>query len=234
MGAAGVLGLVFVLGLFGFLSLLGTNPSKPLNSLGSEEEVVAREQSDEHLRSATASQSEGEPGPAAAEESPAASDPPGEAPAPTPTPGAAALAAVAAPGEPRAAAPQRQPPATAPAAVPTIAATPHPTLEATPEPTAPPPTPTPQPDACSIGGTPAIRQNGHHVRIEYATVLSMGGDVLLVDAGGTVALLRLTASTAVTGNLGAATVVRAEGHREGDGSVTAEVIEVLCPDSARG
>jgi len=72
------------------------------------------------------------------------------------------------------------------------------------------------------------------VRLEYASVLSYEGDVLLVDVGGTVAVLRITSLTVVTGNASAATLVRAEGHREGDGSVTADLVEVLCPDSARG
>ena len=65
-------------------------------------------------------------------------------------------------------------------------------------------------------------------------MLSYEGEVLLVDAGGTVAVILITSSTVVTGNLSAATLVRAEGHREGDGSVTADLVEVLCPDSARG
>jgi hypothetical protein len=72
------------------------------------------------------------------------------------------------------------------------------------------------------------------VRLENGTVLSLLGDVLFVDVSGTVTGLILTPSTVVTGNLGAATLVSAEGHREGDGSVTAEVVTVLCPDSARG
>ena len=54
-GAAGVLGLVIVVGLFGLLSVLGADPSRPLNRLGSEgEEVVAKEGSDGQPRSATA------------------------------------------------------------------------------------------------------------------------------------------------------------------------------------
>src|SRR5206468_3836487 len=116
-------------------------------------------------------------------------------------------------------------------AVPTAPATPH----ATPNPTAAPtelPTPAPQPDVCSSGGTPVIRENGKHVRLEYATVLSLEGDVLLVEVGRTVTVLRLTALTVVTGNLSAATLVRAEGHREVDGRVTADLAEVLRPDSA--
>jgi hypothetical protein len=88
---------------------------------------------------------------------------------------------------------------------------------------------------CSAGnGTPVIRENGKHVRLEYASVLSLEGDVLLVDVAGTVTVLHLTPLTVVAGNLSAATLVRAEGHREGDGSVTAELVEVLCPDWARG
>jgi len=72
------------------------------------------------------------------------------------------------------------------------------------------------------------------VRLEFASVIALQGDILLVDVAGTVTALRITALTSVTGDLGRATLVRAEGHREGDRSVTAEVIEVLCPDSARG
>ena len=65
-------------------------------------------------------------------------------------------------------------------------------------------------------------------------MLSYEGEVLLVDAGGTVAVILITSSTVVTGNLSAATLVRAEGHREGSGGVTADLVEVLCPDWARG
>lgn len=236
-GAAGVLGLVIVVGLFGLLSVLGADPSRPLNRLGSEgEEVVAREGSDGQPRSATAGQGESESRPATAEESRAANESPGQiAPQPTRTPAVAVLAAIA-PGEGRPTPAPGQPQATpvqTPTAVPTAPATP----QATPNPTAAPtelPTPTPQPDVCSSGGTPVIRENGKHVRLEYATVLSLEGDVLLVEVGGTVTVLRLTALTVVTGNLSAATLVRAEGHREVDGSVTADLVEVLCPDSARG
>ena len=238
-GAAGILGLVLAMGLFGFLSLLGANPSKSLNSLGSEEAVVAQEGSDGHIRNNSAGRSESETDPATSEESLTESDPSGEPGEPTITPGSAVLAAVAAPGEPRPTAPtprQQQPaPTKAPPAAPTPQATPQPTPEPTLAVTPPPATPTPAPDGCSAGnGTPVIRENGRHVRLEYASVLSYDGDVLLVDVGGTVAVLRITSSTAVTGNVSAATLVRAEGHREGDGSVTADLVEVLCPDSARG
>ena len=237
-GAAGVLGLVIVVGLFGLLSVLSADPSRPLNRLGSEgEEVVAKEGSDGQPRSATAGQGESESGPATAEESPAASESPGQiARQPTRTPAAAVLAAIA-PGEarptPAAGQPQTTPVQT-PTAVSTPPATPPVTPNPTPEPTAPPPTPTPQPDVCSSGGTPVIRENGKHVRLEYASVLSLEGDVLLVDVAGTVTVLRITPLTVVVGNLSAATLVRAEGHREADTSVTAELVEVLCPDSARG
>ena len=238
-GAAGILGLVLVLGLFGFLSLLDANPSKRLSGLGSEEAVVAQEGSDGHIRNNSAGRSESETDPATSEESLTESDPSGEPGEPTITPGSAVLAAVAAPGEPRPTAPtprQQQPaPTKAPPAAPTPQATPQPTPEPTLAVTPPPATPTPAPDGCSAGnGTPVIRENGRHVRLEYASVLSYDGDVLLVDVGGTVAVLRITSSTAVTGNVSAATLVRAEGHREGDGSVTADLVEVLCPDSARG
>ena len=232
-GAAGVLGLVFVLGLFGFLSLLGANPSKPFNSLRSEEEVVARQGSGERPRGAP---SQGDPGPAAPEQSPAAGETPAEATPPNPTSAAAVLAAIA-PGETRATPAPGLPqpaPVKSPTAVPTPQVPPDVIPSPTPEPTAPPITPTPQPEVCSTGGTPAIRESGHHVRLEYASVISIGGDVLLLDVGGTVTVLHLTALTTVTGNLSAATLVRAEGRRESDGSVTAELVEVLCPDWARG
>ena len=232
-GAAGLLGLLVVVGLFGFLSVLGANPSRPLNSLRSEEEVASGESPDEHLRSATASRSESEPGPATSEEPSAAGESPDEtAPQPTRTPAVAVLAAIAA-GEarPTAAPGQAQTtPVKTPTAEPTAPATPNPT----PEPTAPPATATPPPDVCSIGGTPAIRENGRHVRLEFGSVLSFAEGVLLVDVAGTVTVLRITPLTVVVGNLSAATLVRAEGHREGDTSVTAELVEVLCPDSARG
>ncbi len=236
-GAAGLLGLLVVVGLFGFLSVLGANPSKPLNSLRSEEEVASGESPDEHLRSATASGSESEPGLATPEEPSAAGESPHEiAPQPTRTPAAAVLAALA-PGEarPTPAPGQPQPaPATTPTAVPTPQPAPNGTPNPTPAPSAPPATPTPQPEACSIGGTPSIRETGKHVRLEFASVLSLEGDVLLVDVAGTVTVLHVTPLTVVAGNLSAATLVRAEGHREGDGSLTAELVEVLCPDSARG
>lgn len=232
-GAAGLLGLLVVVGLFGFLSLLGAEPRGPLNSLGSEEEVATQEGS-EHKT--TAGQSESGPGSATSEESPA-SESPGETARSTRTPAAAVLAALAL-GEARQTPVPGQPqptPATTPTAVPTPQPEPNGTPNPTPAPSAPPDTPTPQPDVCSAGnGTPVIRENGKHVRLEYASVLSLEGDVLLVDVAGTVTVLHLTPLTVVAGNLSAATLVRAEGHREGDGSVTAELVEVLCPDWARG
>jgi hypothetical protein len=238
-GAAGVLGLVFVLGLFGFLSLLGANPSKPLDSLRSEEEVVAEEGSDGRLRNAPAGQSENQPGAVTPEESAAADEPQGDASPASTTPPAAVLAAVAAardsrptptpaPGQPQAT------PVKVATATPTPQATLDPTPNPTPAPTAPPVTPAPEPGACSATGAPSIRETGHHVRLEYASVITFQGDILLVDVAGTVTALRITSLTLVTGDLARATLVRAEGHRESDRSVTAELVTVLCPDSARG
>jgi len=229
-----VLGLVFVLGLFGFLSLLGANPGRPLNSLGSEEEVVAQEDSDGHIRNNSAGRSESEPGLATAEESPTESDPSGEPGEPTITPGSAVLAAVAAPGEPRPTSPAPAPTKAATAA-PTPRATPQPTPEPTLAVTPPPATPTPAPNGCSAGiGTPVIRENRRHVRIEYGTVISFADGIFVLDVAGTIETLHLTPFTEVLGDLGAATLVHADGHRADYGSVIAERVEVVCPDSARG
>jgi hypothetical protein len=71
------------------------------------------------------------------------------------------------------------------------------------------------------------------VRIEYGTVVAFFEGVLILDVGGTSAVLSVTISTEILGNLDAATLVRAEGIRASDGSVSAELVEVLCPDSAR-
>jgi hypothetical protein len=231
-GAAGILGLTVVLGIYGFLSLLGAEPSGPFDSLGSEENVATQEGS-EHKT--TAGQSESGPGSVTSEESPA-SQSPGETVRPTRTPAAAVLAALA-PGEARptpAPGQSHVPPATTPTAVPTPQPAPNVTPDPTPAPSDTPATPTPQPEVCSIGGTPSIRETGKHVRLEFASVLSLDGDVLSVDVAGTVTVLHLTPLTVVTGNLSAATLVRAEGHREVDGTVTADLVDVLCPDSARG
>jgi hypothetical protein len=231
-GAAGILGLFVVLGLFGVVSLLGADPRTPLEGLGSEEEVVSPEGFDGPFQSGARALGESAAPSETPQESPAENESPEETAVPTPTP-AAVLAAIAArEARPAATGGHAQPTPAAPAGNPTPA-TPPPTANPTPAPTAPPETPTPQPDVCSTGGTPSIRETGKHVRLEYATVLSLLGEVLLVDVSGTVTGLVTTPSTVVTGNLGAATLVQAEGHREGDGSVTAEVITVLCPDSAR-
>jgi hypothetical protein len=58
--------------------------------------------------------------------------------------------------------------------------------------------------------------------------------VLVVDVGGTTEALVLTAFTQIVGNLGAATIVHADGRRADFGGIVAERVEVVCPDSARG
>lgn len=228
-GAAAVVGLMAVLGIFGFLSLLGAEPDEPLDDLRSVEEMLTPG-SDTPIRTKA---TPGERGPGfvvPGEEAPA-SPSPALSPQPTATPLVAVLAVVK-PGE-RTPTPAPRGGAPAPAGAPTTAPTPRATPIATPAPT-PGPTPAPQPDACSAGGTPVLRQTGKHVRIEYGSVASFQGGVLVVNVAGAIEALQVTASTEVLGNLSAATLVHAQGRRAGDGTVTAERVEVLCPDWARG
>ena len=72
------------------------------------------------------------------------------------------------------------------------------------------------------------------MRIEYGTVISFADGIFVLDVAGTIETLHLTPFTEVLGDLGAATLVHADGHRADYGSVIAERVEVVCPDSARG
>jgi len=223
-GAVVVLGWTAVLGIFGFLSLLGAEPDAPLDGLRSEEEVLTPG-SDTPIRTEVRAPGERGPGSVGPGEVSPTSPSPGLSPQPTATPLAAVLAVVKPPKGTPTPAPRGGAPATPP--------TPQPLPIATLAPT-PGPTPTPQPEPCSAGGgTPVLRQNGKHVRIEYGTVVSLGG-VLVVEVAGTIEVLQVTGSTEVLGNLSAATLVHAEGRRASDGTVIAERLEVLCPDRARG
>ena len=56
---------------------------------------------------------------------------------------------------------------------------------------------------------------------------------MVVDVAGTVLALAITDGTEVQGELDAATVVNGQGRRARDGSITAQQVEVVCPESAR-
>jgi hypothetical protein len=235
-GTAGVLGLVGVLGIFGFLSLLGAEPNQPLEGLRSVEEVLTPG-FDSPFRARLTGSDESGPGPAGQGEAAVGSPSPGPSAQPTETPfGTAVLSVVEPPGEgqetPGPGGATAGPPTRGSTAVPTAPATPVVTPVPTPVPTPPL---TPQPEPCSLGGgTPLVEQNGKHVRIEYGSVVSFQVGVLVVDAAGTSAVLRIGGLTEVVGDLGAATLVQAEGRRLSDGTVDAERVEVLCPDGAVG
>jgi hypothetical protein len=83
-----------------------------------------------------------------------------------------------------------------------------------------------------VSGTPVLRLNGKHVRIEYGSVVSLGA-FLVVEVGGTIEVFQLTELTEVLGTLSAATLVHAWGRRADDGTVIADHVEVLCPDWAQ-
>jgi hypothetical protein len=53
--------------------------------------------------------------------------------------------------------------------------------------------------------------------------------VLVVDVAGTVLALAITNGTDVRGELDTATVVNGQGRRAKDGTIAAQLVEVVCP-----
>lgn len=157
-GAAAVVGLTVVLGIFGFLSLLGADPDEPLGEARSVEEVTPGGDTAIRSRATPGERAPGSVGPGEEAVRPS----PALGPQPTARPLVAVLAVVK-PGErtPTPAPVQRGGTPT-PARAPTTAPTPRATSIVTPAPT---PVPTPQPEPCSTSGTPVLRLYGKHVRI---------------------------------------------------------------------
>ena len=54
-------------------------------------------------------------------------------------------------------------------------------------------------------------------------------DVLVLDVAGTVLQLEITSGTDVRGDLASATIVNGQGRRASDGTITAQLVEVVCP-----
>ena len=227
VGTAGVLGLMVVVGIYGFASLLGVEPDEPLRSLArGEVEEVPDVDGTARRRQAEVVRSEGPP--AEPGEEPPASPTPRATPRPSDAP-AQVLSLVrddsrpgggfGGPAAPPAATPGPAPPTTPDATPAPVPSAPPPTpLPPTPAPE--PPTPTPP--ECSTGGVPDLKENGNHVRFAYgAVVLFEGGQpgILVVDVAGTLVSLLITDGTEVRGQLGAATLVNGEGRRGASGPV---------------
>jgi curved DNA-binding protein CbpA len=118
-------------------------------------------------------------------------------------------------------------------AVPTPAPPPGTSPASTPPPAtpAPPPSPAPTP-ACSAAGAPQINENGNQVSFTSGDVVSFDAsqpDLLVVDIAGTVLQIEITAATDVQGDLDSATIVNGDGRRTRDGTITAQLVEVVCP-----
>jgi hypothetical protein len=219
-GMAGMVGLMVVLGVYGFVSLLGVDPQEAL-SPPAEEEVVSNGPDlpvpDRFVRE--------RPTPVVlAETAPPAPTPADTAqPTPSSTPrvevradaGARAGAAVAPPAAPAT-------PAPAPLAAPQLTPEPTPPLETS--------APTPEPPVCSASAAELTEKNDK-VRFSNATVAWYGGSalgVLVLDVGGTQISLLLASGTEVHGDLASATVVTGHGHRLNDGTIVAQVVDVVC------
>jgi len=126
-------------------------------------------------------------------------------------------------------------PTPAAVAVPTPAPAPNTPPASTPWPATPapqPPTPTPTAATCAAGGPPQISETGNKVSFMYGDVVSFQAgqpDVLVVDVAGTVLQLEITSGTDVRGDLASATIVNGQGRRANDGTITAQLLEVVCP-----
>jgi hypothetical protein len=242
VGMAGVLGLMLVVGIYGFASLLGVEPDEPLRSLAPREveeapglDGPARPVEGETVRS------EASPAPEPGETPPASPTPrPGdESPSELP----AAVLDEVRPGGGfggPAAAPPADTPGPAPIATAvanTPAPAPNPPPPSTPGPPTPAPAPpTPPPAGCSVGGDPRLDRHGRDLSFSFGAVVSFEAGqpgVLVVDVGGTVVSLLITEGTEVRGQLGAATLVSGQGWRANDATIIAISVEVLCPDWAR-
>jgi len=129
------------------------------------------------------------------------------------------------------------PAAPTPTPAPVVIAPPAPDTApaSTPPPATPAPqTPTPTPTAatCAAGGPPQISETGNQVSFMYGDVVSFQAgqpDVLVVDVAGTVLQLEITSGTDVRGDLASATIVNGQGRRANDGTITAQLAEVVCP-----
>ncbi len=168
VGTAGVLGLMVVVGIYGFASLLGVEPHESLISRPSGEEVEPPDSDGRDRSRAEVLGSEASPVVA-----------PGEEPSASPTPLATVGPTEEAPsglppvvlarpggGSGGPAAPPADTPGSAPlptAVANTPAPAPNPPPPSTPGPTTPapaPPTPTPPPAECSMGGDPPLDRHG--------------------------------------------------------------------------
>jgi hypothetical protein len=227
VGSAGVLGLMVVVGIYGFASLLGVEPDEAPISLPPQEEEVLPD-ADNPTGSARAEVLPLQASPTAPGETPPASSTPG--PPDVPQPQAAVLAEARRAGGTGESAPL----AATPAPLPGDAAAPPPAPAAPPStPDSPAPTPGPSVTAeCSAGGAPLLDEHNKRVRFSYGSVVSFSGSlpgVLVVDVSGMVLELAVTAGTDVRGVLSAATVVSGQGHRLNDGSIDGQYVEVVCP-----
>ena len=162
---------------------------------------------------------------------------PSASPRPRPSMSPQALAAVRDDTRPgtSGAVPAASTPTPAAVAVPTPAPAPNTPPASTPWPATPapqPPTPTPTAATCAAGGPPQISETGNQVSIMYGDVVSFQAgqpDVLMVDVAGTALQLEITSGTDVRGDLASAIIVNGQGRRASDGTITAQLVEVVCP-----
>jgi len=226
VGTAGVVGLMVVVGIYGFASLLGVEPDESPIPLppGQEEELP---DSDNPTGSARAEVLPLQASPAAPGETP----PAGSTPRPPDVP--PGQAAVLAEARPDGGAGGSAALAATPAPLPGGAAAPAPAPAAPPStPDSPAPTPEPPVPAQCLAGAPLLDEHNKRVRFSYGSVVSFSGSVpgvLVVDVSGTVLALAVTGGTDVRGVLSAATVVSGQGHRLNDGSIAGQYVEVVCP-----
>ena len=93
------------------------------------------------------------------------------------------------------------------------------------------PAPTPSPAQCSAGGAPQLTENGNQVSFTDGAVVSFDAGppgVLVADVAGTALQLAITSATVVQGDLDSATIVSGQGRRLKDGTITAQLVEVVC------
>jgi len=119
-----------------------------------------------------------------------------------------------------------------------IVATPAEPPNTPPAPTPPPATAAPQPatpapsPTCSAAGPPLLTDTGNQVDFSNGNVVSFQAgqpDFLVVHVAGTVLRLEITNATDVQGDVDSATVVNGQGRRARDGTITAQLVEVVCP-----
>jgi len=226
-----------ILGMYGLVNLLGGEPDQSFPRLhaAQDEELPDSDRSADPVR-LEAVLPQASP-PVQLGETPPASQTPSSTPQPTGAPLQQVLPLARDGARPAGA-----------GAAPAATSTPGPsdTAVATPAPNTSPPTPAPETPApqqptptaaeCAAGDATQVSESGNQVRFTYGNVVwYQAGQpgFLFVDVAGTVLLLTIMDGAEVRGVLGSATVVSGQGYRSYDGSIIAQLLEVVCPEWAR-